>query len=289
MTYIPKLAYELQSFKSISDMNQHMNYHFAALKDQLTKSNDAIFHLIKKFACKVAGVCWLKQESLASFADVSVKTVELAIKFLKENGVIKIFHTKRLNGLNGNCYYVLQPFEGEVEDEEEIVILEEENVGAGEVLETYETPTLKDHQTTDKLFISSSKALESSLKTKEEEIIYTARVLSNINNINNIKEHVPTIRIKPEDYLKLVNHLTDNRFLDKVARKITDSVLKAFPTIQPIYIMRLYEKAFSKLQKRLTYPEPILSIVDYYMSLVWEELNHVRDSFYCHSILQIKK
>jgi hypothetical protein len=178
MTYIPKLAYELQSFESLSEMNQHMNYHFSSLKYQLTKSNDVIFHLIKKYACKVAGVCWLKQESLASFADVSVKMVERAIKFLKENGVIKIFHTKRSNGLNGNCYYVLQPLEGQVvTDEEELVNLEEGNVGAVEALETYETATHKDHQTTDTLFTSSTKALESSLKRKEEEIIYSARTI----------------------------------------------------------------------------------------------------------------
>jgi hypothetical protein len=232
MTFIPKLAYELQSFVPLSEMNQHMNYHFAALKDQLTKSNDVIFH------------------------------------------------PKRSNGLNGNCFYFLQPFKGQVVMVEELLVnLEEGNVGAGEVLEIYKTPTLNDHQTIDKLSISSTKALESSLKTKEEEIIYSARVLSNINNINNIKEHEPTILIKPEDYLKLVNHLVGKRFSEKVARKITDSVLKAFPTIKPIYIMKSYERAFSKLQKRLAYPEPILSIVDYYMSLVREELNHVRNSF----------
>lgn len=160
MTYIPKLAYQLQSFASIQEMNQHMNYHFAALKDKLTKSNDVIFHIIKKYACKVAGVCWLKQENLAGFADVSVKTVERAIKFLKENVVIKIFHSKQLNGLNGNCYYVLQPFEGQLlMDEEVIFIIEEGNVGAGEELESYITPNLPDHQLTDKLFISSNFSL----------------------------------------------------------------------------------------------------------------------------------
>lgn len=288
MTFIPKLAYELQSFASISEMNQHMNYHFAALKDQLTKSNDVIFHLIKKYACKVTGVCWLKQESLAGFADVSVKTVERAIKFLKENGVIKIFHTKRTNGLNGNCYYVLQPFKGQVvSDEEELVIMEERNVGASEALETYETHNLKDHQTTNKLFISSNKtlesstkALESSLKTKEEELIINARVLSKINSIHNIKEHAPTIAIRPEDYQKLVNHLVGKQFSEKAARRITDSVLKAFPTIEPIYIMRSNERAFWKLQKRLAYPEPIISIVDYYVSLVMEEMNHVKNTYY---------
>jgi hypothetical protein len=280
MTFIPKLAYELQSFASLSEMNQHMNYHFAALKDQLTKSNDVIFHLIKKYACKVAGVCWLKQESLACFANVSVKTVERAIKFLKENGVIKIFHTKRLNGLNGNCYYVLQPFEGQIMiDEERVVILDEGNVGAKEGQVSYETPMLKEHQTTEKLFISSDKALENSLKTKEE-LINNARVRSNTNRIPNVKEHAPTNGISPVDYQKLVSHLVNKQFPEKVACKITSSVLKTFPTINPVYIVRSYQRAFFKLQKRLAYPEPILSIFDYYMRLVREELNHVVDSFY---------
>jgi microcompartment protein CcmK/EutM len=76
-----------------------------------------------------------------------VKTVERAIKFLKENGVIKIFHTKRSNGLNGNCYFVLQPLEGHmVLDDEEIVSMEEGNVGAGEALVSYGTPTLEAYQ-----------------------------------------------------------------------------------------------------------------------------------------------
>jgi hypothetical protein len=272
MTYIPKLAYELQSFTSITEMNQHMNYHFAALKDNLTRSNDVIFHLIKKYACKVAGVCWLKQESLACFADVSVKTVERAIRFLKEKGVIKIFHTKRSNGLNGNCYYVLQPFEGQfMMDDEKVVNVDEGNVGARKGQVSYETPMMKDNQTTEKLFISSDKALENSLKTKEE-IINNARVLSNTNRITKSKEHAPTTAISPLDYQKIVSHLVKLRFPEKVACKITNNVLKTFPTIKPVYIVRSYQRAFTKLQKRLAYPEPILSIFDYYMSLVREEL-----------------
>jgi hypothetical protein len=100
-----------------------------------------------------------------------VKTVERAIMFLKENGVIKIFHTKRSNGLNGNCYYVLQPFEDQFKmDDEKVVNVDEGNVGAREGQVSYETPMLKEHQTTEKLFISSDKALKNSLKTKEEII-----------------------------------------------------------------------------------------------------------------------
>jgi hypothetical protein len=70
------------------------------------------------------------------------------------------------------------------------------------------------------------------------------------------------------------------QFSEKAARKIMDSALQTFPNIEPIYFMKSYERVFSKLQKRLSYPEPILSILDYYMSLVREELNCVRNSFY---------
>jgi DNA-binding Lrp family transcriptional regulator len=85
-------------------------------------------------------VCWLKQEKLAELACVSVKTVVRVVKFLKENGVIKIYHTKRSNGLNGHSYYVLQKFEGDLPlDDEEIVAIEERNVGVEDVVGDYET------------------------------------------------------------------------------------------------------------------------------------------------------
>jgi hypothetical protein len=90
-----------------------------------------------------------------------VKTVERAMKLLKEIGVIKIYHTKRSNGLNGNCYYVLQPFQGDLAiDDEEIVSVEEGNVGAEESPQPYETPKAGDYQTKDKLYIRSGSMRE---------------------------------------------------------------------------------------------------------------------------------
>jgi hypothetical protein len=114
VTYIPSIALQLKNFTSVEEMNVHMNLQYVSIKSRLTKSYDQIFHLIKKYACKVAGVCWLKQEKIAALAGVSAKTVERALQFLKENGIVKIYHTKRSNGLNGSCYYVLQPFKGEL-------------------------------------------------------------------------------------------------------------------------------------------------------------------------------
>jgi hypothetical protein len=137
-------------------MNVHMNLQYVLIKSRLTKSFDQIFHLIKKYACKVAGVCWLKQEKIASLAGVSAKTVERGLQCLKEQGIVKIYHTKRTNGLNGSCYYVLQPFKGELPLVEEIIVsVDEANVGAMGVEKTYEPPKLKGDSGKDKLSLSS--------------------------------------------------------------------------------------------------------------------------------------
>jgi hypothetical protein len=273
MTYIPKLAFELQSFSTVEEMNDHMNLHYYSFKNNITKSQDSIFHLIKKYACVVAGVCWLKQDSLAKFADVSTKTVERGLKFFKELGVLKIYHTKRSNGLNGNCYYVLQPFQEEVLIDSEEIVIVEENVGAGKGLPDCETTGLETTKLKDKLLRNSVKALKSSYKTKnEEEYINNARVLSNRNSINNSKEYVPTPLVSQEDCQILVQHLVGKQFLEKDAKKIIGHVIKAYPCKAPVYIMKANEKAFFQLQKRLKYKEPIFSLVNYFISLVAAEL-----------------
>jgi hypothetical protein len=140
VTYIPPIALQLRTFSNVEEMNEHMNLQYLLIKSKLTKSYDVIFHLIKKYACKIAGVCWLKQEKLAELASVSIKTVERGLHFLKENGVVKIYHTRRSIGLNGHSYYVLQKFEGELPlDDEEIITVEERNVGAVDQEGNYET------------------------------------------------------------------------------------------------------------------------------------------------------
>jgi hypothetical protein len=275
MTYIPKLALELQSFSSVRELNHHMNLHYLSFKNTLTKSNDVIFHLIKKYACRVAGVCWLKQDSLANLAQVSVKTVERAMKLLKDMGVIKIYHTKRSNGLNGNCYYVLQPFQGEIAiDDEEIVSVEESNVGAVDGLQPYEAPKPEDNQTNDKLFLSSFKALEISQKQKnEEEIINNARVQSNNINLLNINQTAPTKTVSKVEYKAFVNFLVENQFAEDAAVEITNRVLQSCTVSKPIQVIRAFSKACLKFTKRLAYHQPILSVVEYFVKLVVEEIH----------------
>jgi hypothetical protein len=274
MTYIPKMALQLQSFATVEEMNYHMNLHYLSFKSNLTKSNDVIFHLIKKYACKVAGVCWLKQESLANLAQVSVKTVERAMKFLKEKGVLKIYHTKRSNGLNGNCYYVLLPFQGELlMDDEEIVAVEEGNVGAVDCQQTYETSKLQDVQKEDKLFISSNKALENSVKTKkEEELINNGRVQSNIYHLFNSKHSVPTNTITADEYQELIDDLVESQFSEEVAIEITNRVLQICPKNKLQKVRIFYAKALTKFKKRLAYHQPVFSVVNYFVKLVEEAI-----------------
>jgi hypothetical protein len=278
MTYIPKLAIELQPFSSVEEMNQHMNLHYLTFKHEITDRFNEIFFLIKKYACLVAGVCWLKQESIASLVDVSVKTVERAVKFFKELGVMKIYHTKRANGLNGNCYYVLQPFQGElVMDDEEISMVEEGNVGAVEEVQTVGGSGMEGNFLEDKHLISSNKALEnstktleSSYKTKKEEIDSNARVESKINPVPIKKQQ--SSHLSEEDYECLVGYLTNRGILEKDARRIIDRVLHTCVYIKPSKILNAIAKAEFNYQKRLKYEEPIMSVVDYFVKLVVKEV-----------------
>ncbi|WP_077210387.1 hypothetical protein [Bacillus dakarensis] len=161
MTYVPKTAYKLQSFSDIKELNKHMNFHYVHIKHVLTECFDKVFHLLKKYSCKVPGVCWIKQEKIADLLHISIKTVERAIKFLKEKEILKIHHTKRGN-INANAYYVLQPCRKFLE--EEIVLVEEAIVGTNEVLQALEPQGFRGEDIHHKLFKSS---LENSLKNSK--------------------------------------------------------------------------------------------------------------------------
>jgi hypothetical protein len=264
VTYIPPIALQLKTFSSVEEMNEHMNLQYLLMKNRLTKSYDVIFHLIKKYACKVAGVCWLKQEKLAELASVSIKTVERGLKFLKENGVVKIYHTKRSNGVNGHSYYVLQKFEGNLPlVDEEIVAVEERNVGAEDVVGDYETAGVEGCNVEDKRPLSSFKALESSFETKEEENIY-------IRAREELKIHSHSI--KEDDYQELVGFLVHKGFSREAAGEITERVLEKNEGIMAPVIIEAYLRALRKFKERLEYRNPVYSVVNYVVRLVQGEI-----------------
>jgi hypothetical protein len=78
----------------VDEMNVHMNLQYVIIKNRLTKSFDMIFHLIKKYGSKIAGVCWLKLvkkqfyvKKIQTIISIeSAKTVELC---KHENNTIK--------------------------------------------------------------------------------------------------------------------------------------------------------------------------------------------------------
>jgi hypothetical protein len=264
VTYIPPIALQLRTFSNVEEMNEHMNLQYLLIKSKLTKSYDVIFHLIKKYACKIAGVCWLKQEKLAELACVSIKTVERGLHFLKENGVVKIYHTRRSSGLNGHSYYVLQKFEGELPlDDEEIITVEERNVGAVDQEGNYETTGVEGCLVEDKRPLSSYKALESSFETKEEENIYTRAREECKNNSYPVKE---------EHYQELVGFLVHSGFSREAAGEITDRVLEKNGGIIAPVIMKAYLGASRKFRERLQYQKSVYSVVDYVVRLVQEEI-----------------
>lgn len=276
MCFIPKLARELQSFETVIDMNRHMDLHYLSLKDVLTKSNDTVFHLIKKYSCKVVGVCWLKQTTLASLGGVSVKTVERTLKLLKDVGVLKIYRTKRSNGLNGNCYYVLQPYAGELfMDDEEIVDVEgQENVGAVEFLLSYETPGFKPSPFLGKLLINSVKALKNTLKPFEEDINNNARVkykLNNFKTIINKPEVIKTAKKNLEVYECVIDHLVENNFTERAAKRIVQDMTHAV-NVEPQKLLIGCAKTLNKLHKRLAYDKPITNVRAWFTSTLQEVL-----------------
>ncbi|MHC0039713.1 hypothetical protein [Pseudoneobacillus sp. C159] len=272
MTYIPKLALELQSFSSVDELNHHMNLHYLSFKGLISKSCNTVFHLIKKYACRVAGVCWIKQDKLAVLADVSVKTVERAMKFLKERGVLKVYYTKRSNGLNGHSYYVLQPFQGELPvDDEEIVMIDKGNVGAGDCQKLYDRTEMGAGRPNDKLLLSSKKALKNSFQKNEEEMNNNARVAPHSNLLQNENSK----GITDDEVEPFVQFLVDNRFKQEIAMEIVNRVLVAShgKNIHPVIMIRSIARALFKFKKRLKYQQPIFSIVDYFVHLVTEEIS----------------
>lgn len=190
------MAKRLQSFNSVAEFNQNMNYHYTNIKDTLTKSYDKVFFEMKKHACKVAGVCWLKQSTIADRTKVSLPTVERAIKFLVNNGVIKVVHTKRKNGLNGAAYYVFQPYDLEAEEIidyiEEVAaeVAELQNDGASEVGQALVSQGIEGTKKDVNLLSSlSSNPSLNPLKQDEKDNISPARAHeSTVSSISKEKE-----------------------------------------------------------------------------------------------------
>ena len=89
---------KLQSFKSISKLNEAVNNHRLNFRNQLTKSEQATLDLLVRFACKYIGVCYLAKSKMADMLEVNIRTVRRACNTLESLGIIKQYALKRHNG-----------------------------------------------------------------------------------------------------------------------------------------------------------------------------------------------
>ncbi|MFE6170240.1 hypothetical protein ACFVP8_20525 [Viridibacillus arvi] len=89
---------KLQSFKSISKLNEAVKIHRQNFSNQLTKSELATLDLLARFACKYFGVCYLAKSKMADMLEVNIRTVRRACNTLESLGIIKQYALKRHNG-----------------------------------------------------------------------------------------------------------------------------------------------------------------------------------------------
>ena len=84
---------ELETFSSVEEMD---NFISKALEYfDLCELDRRLLRLLAGHSCKFIGVSWLKVESMANALGVSYKTVQRALKRLKELGIIKRIRTLR--------------------------------------------------------------------------------------------------------------------------------------------------------------------------------------------------
>ncbi|MBK3496452.1 helix-turn-helix domain-containing protein [Viridibacillus sp. YIM B01967] len=88
----------LQSFETISELNEAVKEHRQKFCDELTKSALAILDILARYACKYIGVCYLSKAKIAEMLEVNIRTVRRACNTLETLGIIKQYALKRHNG-----------------------------------------------------------------------------------------------------------------------------------------------------------------------------------------------
>lgn len=84
---------ELESFSSVAEMDNFISEALEVL--ELSELDRKLLRLLAGHSCKFVGVSWLKVDSMADALGVSYKTVQRALKRLKEIGIIKRIRTSR--------------------------------------------------------------------------------------------------------------------------------------------------------------------------------------------------
>ena len=109
-----KFTYETvksyQSFASLEEMNEEIRRFLYRYKSTLSNGALKVIQYIAKHSCKVIGVSFSKNQTIASALNLGVRTVTRSIKKFVEFGILKKIHTVRENGKQGVNILVIQPF-----------------------------------------------------------------------------------------------------------------------------------------------------------------------------------
>lgn len=100
--YLEKYA----SFQSVKEMDAEVEKHIQTHYYNLTTSERAIVFKLASHALEYPGVCHLKASTIADGLEISVKTVQRAIKKLVDLQIIQKVTTKKMNGIKGANIYI---------------------------------------------------------------------------------------------------------------------------------------------------------------------------------------
>jgi DNA-binding Lrp family transcriptional regulator len=101
---------EYETFKTVKDMDSFISEALEAL--ELSETERKLLWLLAGHSCKFVGVSWLKVASMAKTLEVSSKTIQRALKHLKELGIIKRVRTIRpVSGGFGASLTIICPIE----------------------------------------------------------------------------------------------------------------------------------------------------------------------------------
>lgn len=94
------------TFQSVDEMDAEVEKHIQTHYYNLTASERAIVFKLASHALEYPGVCHLKASTIADGLEISVKTVQRAIKKLTDLQIIKKQATKKMNGIKGANIYI---------------------------------------------------------------------------------------------------------------------------------------------------------------------------------------
>lgn len=224
---------ELQSFKSVEDMNQTIRHFLYKHTHELSESAVNVLKHLARHSCKIPGVSFLKVATVANALEISDRTVRRVLKVLEGYAIIVRLKTIRtdgkLRGGNGHNVYVLQKNDSVTPDVLAILSQRQEAV----------TPT-------------ESKVSEP--KMEEEAESFESHTLEEFKNELNVQEQ------SARDYDEIELEGLDETFTpENVSTQFRDAVAPFFKSADKIY--KLYHRVLIAY-KRSKIDKPIEHVID---------------------------